>query len=174
MDETHDRKNALIYTTKSTRCTLETILLIYSEICIRTDRRWNTRVFLRRHICICVQVPRCQPPPTRYERRGTGRGVRSLNFDPEMATARPLCAWPSTTGRRSTCIWHTIDEMGNEREEVAFLSEKRPLSTSRVAHFSILTILCRILNNFTQSVFSRKNRNVLWLYKEDQMKNEKF
>jgi len=83
--------------------------------------------------------------PARYKRRGTGRGVRSLNFDPEMATARPLCAWPSTTGRRSTCIRHTINEKRNEREEVAFLPEKRPSSTSRAARFPILTpILCRI------------------------------
>jgi len=59
----------------STRCTLETILLIYSEICKRTGRRWSTRVFLRRHICICVHVSRCQPPP-----RATNVAVRDAEY----------------------------------------------------------------------------------------------
>lgn len=50
---------------------------------------------------ICINHPRA-PRTSQY-----GTRVRSLNFDPE--TARPFCAWPSTTGRRDTCIWHAID-----------------------------------------------------------------
>lgn len=64
--------------------------------------------------------------PACYERRGTGCRVRSLNFDPEMATARPLCAWPSTTGRRRYV--HTIGETRNDRKEVGQKNGHRHLS----------------------------------------------
>jgi len=90
--------------------------LIYSEIYTRTHRRVvNAPVFLCHCIRMYVHI-HMAATPAHYECHGMGRGVRSLNFDPET-TAWPLCAWPSTTGRQGTYIMHAMTGRANERSK---------------------------------------------------------
>lgn len=112
-------------------------------------RRCNTRISLclplllhthtytraRALTHVCAYYTYASTTPAHHERRGTERGVRSLNFDPETTTARPFCAWPSTTGRRGTYIRHAIDgdEQAEETQIVLFDREATVVTLKRYA-----------------------------------------
>lgn len=82
----------------------------------------------RAHACIYAYYTYVSTTPASHERHGTESGVRSLNFDPETSTARPFCAWPSTTGRRACMYVHRWKRTNGRNAEIAV--EKRPLSSS--------------------------------------------
>lgn len=117
-------RSILLYTAKSTRFTLETILWSILRFAYGPASETCVCSFVATYTFACMYTY-ALATPARYERRGTGRRVRSLNFDPEMATARPLCAWPSTTGRRDTRIRRTVGETFWETKERRLLAEKR-------------------------------------------------
>lgn len=145
--------------------------LIYSEIYIRT-RRWNVRVFLCRHVCICVHVcashPRA-PRTSRYGMRSTFVELWPGNGD--GATA--LCL--AFDNRSPRCIWYTIDKTFREtKERKPLFWPRNDPRLSRAARFAILTILCRISRRFhfgdaRCSRMRLETRNQFWLYEEDEI-----
>lgn len=119
------------------------------------SRETRACISLSLHMYVHVRMATI-PPLTNVTARG--RGVRSLNFDPETAAARPLCAWPSTTGRQVTwCIQHA---MTNKRKKSVFL-KKHPLpSLERARCFTVFNDLFTV----SPAEFARKRKFVL--YKE--------
>lgn len=98
-------------------------------------KRGNARACIILSSQVCVSVRAGHTPASAANIAyyiAVGRAVRSLNSDPET-TARPLCAWPSTTGRKRVCI-HRASSTGraNERRRRFFPDAGNRLSLPRL------------------------------------------
>jgi len=144
----HDRKMYCFIPQSRHRCTLEIILWSILRFAYGWTATETSVCSFVRHICICVHV--CVRNPSHPRAPRTSRyGTRSTFVELWPGNGDGATALCLAFDNRSTRCMHACGTPSKRKKgSSAFLSEKRPLSTSRAARLATLTILCRISRRF--------------------------